>query len=105
MTRVDTGYVFAIGPHKGGLMDSMNRRDALGRIALGGAASMLLTSSEGALAQASAAPQAATALPPAYAGKHDIVPLPFNPTKLRGISEKMIVSHHDNNYAGAVKNL
>lgn len=30
-------------------------------------------------------------------------PLPFDPKKLDGISEKMIVSHHDNNYAGAVK--
>lgn len=30
-------------------------------------------------------------------------PLVFNPKKLDGISEKMIVSHHDNNYIGAVK--
>ncbi len=29
--------------------------------------------------------------------------LPFDPKSLDGISEKMIVSHHDNNYAGAVK--
>ena len=27
------------------------------------------------------------------------------PAKLRDISEKLIVSHHDNNYASAVKNL
>ena len=27
-------------------------------------------------------------------------PLPFDPKKLKGISEKLIVSHHDNNYAG-----
>ena len=33
------------------------------------------------------------------------VPLPFNPAKLRGISEKLIVSHHDHNYSGTVKNL
>lgn len=32
-------------------------------------------------------------------------PLPFNPGKLIGISEKLIVSHHDKNYAGAVKRL
>ena len=38
-------------------------------------------------------------------GKQAIVPLPFDPKKLTGISEKMIVSHHENNYAGAVKNL
>jgi len=30
-------------------------------------------------------------------------PLVFDPKKLDGISEKMIVSHHDNNYVGAVK--
>ncbi|MBI1752641.1 MAG: superoxide dismutase [Acidobacteria bacterium] len=38
---------------------------------------------------------------PAFAPK----PLPFDPTKLKGISEKLIASHHDNNYGGAVKNL
>lgn len=30
-------------------------------------------------------------------------PLGFDPKKLDGLSEKMIVSHHDNNYVGAVK--
>ena len=44
-------------------------------------------------------------LAPAYGGKHELVPLPFDPKKLRGISEKLIVSHHENNYAGALKNL
>jgi len=38
-------------------------------------------------------------------GGHEVKPLPFAPSKLRDISEKLIVSHHDNNYAGAVKNL
>ena len=32
-------------------------------------------------------------------------PLPFDPAKLKGLSEKLITSHHDNNYGGAVKNL
>lgn len=32
-------------------------------------------------------------------------PLPFDPTKLDGLSEKLMVSHHDNNYVGAVKAL
>ena len=44
-------------------------------------------------------------LAPAHAGKHELVPLPFDPKKLRGLSEKLIVSHHENNYAGALKNL
>src|SRR5262245_25262181 len=42
---------------------------------------------------------------PAFAGKHEIVPLPFDPKGLKDLSEKLIVSHHDNNYGGAVKNL
>lgn len=44
-------------------------------------------------------------LAPAFAGRHEVAPLPFAPAKLKGISEKLIVSHHDNNYAAAVKNL
>jgi Fe-Mn family superoxide dismutase len=32
-------------------------------------------------------------------------PLPFDPRTLGWLSEKLIVSHHDNNYAGAVKRL
>jgi superoxide dismutase, Fe-Mn family len=39
------------------------------------------------------------------AGRHEIKPLPFDPTKLPGLSEKLLVSHHANNYSGAVKNL
>jgi Fe-Mn family superoxide dismutase len=42
---------------------------------------------------------------PALAGDHTPIPLPFVTTSLNGISERMIVSHHDNNYAGAVRNL
>jgi Fe-Mn family superoxide dismutase len=38
-------------------------------------------------------------------GNHAVKPLPFDPTKLPGLSERLLVSHHDNNYAGAVKNL
>ena len=38
-------------------------------------------------------------------GKHTVVPLPFDAKKLKGLSERMVVSHHDNNYAGAVTNL
>ena len=50
-------------------------------------------------------PAAAAPGSPSAPGAHAVVPLPFVPSKLRGISEKMIVSHHDNNYAAAVKNL
>jgi Fe-Mn family superoxide dismutase len=39
------------------------------------------------------------------AGEHKAVDLPFVPSKLKGLSAAMLTSHHDNNYAGAVKNL
>ena len=42
---------------------------------------------------------------PVAVGKHTVVPLPFDAKKLKGLSERMVVSHHDNNYAGAVTNL
>jgi Fe-Mn family superoxide dismutase len=38
---------------------------------------------------------------PAYTPK----PLPFDPKAVAGLSEKLLVSHHDNNYAGAVRRL
>jgi len=37
--------------------------------------------------------------------RHPVRPLPFDARKLNGFSERMIVSHHENNYGGAVKNL
>lgn len=43
--------------------------------------------------------------PNALAGDHRVAPLPFAPASLSGISERMITSHHENNYAGAVRNL
>jgi Fe-Mn family superoxide dismutase len=42
---------------------------------------------------------------PLAPGDHKVVDLPFSPAKLRGLSAAMLTSHHDNNYAGAVKNL
>ena len=34
-----------------------------------------------------------------------IQPLPFDPAQLSGLSEKLLRSHHENNYGGAVKRL
>ena len=34
-----------------------------------------------------------------------IQPLPFDPSTLNGLSEKLVRSHHQNNYSGAVKRL
>jgi Fe-Mn family superoxide dismutase len=79
---------------------SMNRRDLLVQGAAGGAALLAAT------AIARGAPDAKPPAPaPAGPGKHTPVPLPFKANALAGISQKMITSHHDKNYAGAVKNL
>lgn len=42
---------------------------------------------------------------PAFAGRHQPLPLPFDPAKLRGLSERLVRSHWENNYCGAVKAL
>ena len=59
----------------------------------------------GVVSLASAGDGQTQSLPAAFAGKHQPRPLPFDPTKLNGISEKLIRSHHENNYTGAVKAL
>jgi Fe-Mn family superoxide dismutase len=66
------------------------------RILLGGAA---LASA--ALATAATAQPA----PPPGPGAFTPTPLPFDPKAVPGLSEKLLTSHHDNNYAGAVKRL
>ena len=42
---------------------------------------------------------------PAYKGENQVKPLSFDPAKLQGLSEKLLVSHHQNNYGGAVRRL
>jgi Fe-Mn family superoxide dismutase len=48
---------------------------------------------------------ATDATPPVMPRGFSPVPLPFDPKTITGFSEKLLVSHHDNNYAGAVKRL
>jgi superoxide dismutase, Fe-Mn family len=36
---------------------------------------------------------------------YELKPLPFDPKRLDGLSERLIVSHYENNYGGAVKRL
>lgn len=43
--------------------------------------------------------------PTALTGEHAVLPLPFPAGALTGLSERLITSHHENNYAGAVRNL
>lgn len=42
---------------------------------------------------------------PAFLGQHQVKPLPFDASKLNGLSEKLIRSHHENNYTGSVRAL
>ncbi len=78
-------------------MNKISRRDAISGVLAAGAGVLALNNSVEAQIQ--------EALPMAFAGKHAPKPLPFDPKKLNGISEKLITSHHDNNYVGAVKAL
>jgi Fe-Mn family superoxide dismutase len=50
---------------------------------------------------ASQAQPASTVAPAAF----NLKPLTFDPAKVPGLSEKLIRSHYDNNYSGAVKRL
>lgn len=79
-------------------MNPISRRAAISTLAAG---STGLLFAESVLAQA----QQPTALPKAFAGQHQIKPLPFDPAKLKGLSEKLIRSHWENNYSGALKAL
>ncbi|HLG44939.1 MAG TPA: superoxide dismutase [Reyranella sp.] len=69
-----------------------NRREFIA-VAAGAAA---LAGASDALAQ-----QQASAPKPQY----EIKKLPFDPAKVKGLSEKMLQSHWENNYSGAVKRL
>jgi len=80
----------------------MHRRDLLVRGAATSAALLAATAIADAAPPAKPASKART--PPGL-GKHEPAPLAFKAGSLTGISEKMITSHHDKNYAGAVKNL
>lgn len=92
-------------------MEDISRRDAISRIA-GGSAGLALGLNSNALVSGKAPSetgeqgsiiQATTAR--AFRGQHQLRPLSFDPAKLRGISEKLIRSHWENNYGGAVKAL
>jgi Fe-Mn family superoxide dismutase len=69
----------------------IDRRLLLGGLAIAGAAA--------------AAPAATAQTAPPPASGFTVKPLPFDPKGVPGLSEKLLVSHHDNNYAGAVKRL
>jgi len=59
----------------------------------------------GVAALAAAAATVPAQAQPAAPGGFTPQPLPFDPKAVPGLSEKLLVSHHDNNYVGAVKRL
>lgn len=77
-------------------MNKISRREAISGVLAAGA---------GVLALNNVGEAQSETLPLAFSGKHAPKPLPFDAAKLTGISEKLITSHHDNNYVGAVKAL
>jgi Fe-Mn family superoxide dismutase len=78
----------------------ITRREAIG--AVGSSAALLFS---GHVAAADPPLGAMKKIAELRAGQHAPKPLPFDAGKLRGISERLIRSHWENNYGGAVKNL
>ena len=76
----------------------VSRREAISGLVAAGSGLALSSMVE---AQNPAAPQAAPTAR-AFGAQHKPKPLPFDPAKLNGISEKLIKSHWENNYQGAV---
>jgi len=68
-----------------------------------------LLSAAGAVAAIGVAGLASSAqaqpMPAALKVEYEIKKLPFQPSAVPGLSEKLLVSHHENNYSGAVKRL
>ena len=77
--------------------DTIERRDFLRSTSLAAGAAAALAAAP-ALGQGSptTAPKPAT---------YEIKPLALDPKNVKGLSEKILLSHHDNNYGGAVKRL
>ena len=88
-------------------MTDSTRRDFLKSASVGGAGFLLARNSlETHAADTIDGTTGATpTVPPVFALAHQPKPLTFNPAKLNGISEKLMHSHWENNYSGAVKTL
>jgi Fe-Mn family superoxide dismutase len=80
-------------------MSEVTRRQAIGTV------SMVASGLAVAGAAGPAAAQSGAARPPAFAGMHQPRPLRFDPAKLSGLSERLIMSHWENNYQGSVRAL
>ncbi len=82
-------------------MSDISRRKAIGAIAASGAG-LALGSLVG---EKDTNAEGQTITPRAFRGQHQPQPLPFDPAKLKGLSEKLIRSHWENNYGGSVRAL
>jgi Fe-Mn family superoxide dismutase len=76
---------------------NVGRRDIL---AAGGAVALTTAAGDARAAEAVAPPP-----PAAFQASETLRPLPFDPAKVSGLSEKLLRSHWENNYGGAVKAL
>ncbi len=83
-------------------MTALNRREFMHTAA---ALSMLSAAGTASLSEAAIANEENRKMTTAFDYEHAPVPLPFDPKALKGISEKLIQSHWENNYVGAVKAL
>ena len=89
-------------------MKHFTRREAMKTVITGSLAAALINPTEGGDVMAEETQQRGSTAPqlaPVYRGANQIKPLPFDAAKLKGLSEKLITSHHQNNYSGAVKRL
>ena len=80
-------------------MEQVSRRTALTLLGAGMVAGSGAGSATGTQAAATRLPNGA------FAGAHQPKPLRFNPARLKGLSERLIRSHWENNYGGSVKAL
>lgn len=81
-----------------------SRRDLLKRTAVGLATGIIGTAPI-AIAQGSSGAAAELVNRRAFDSTHELKPLPFNPAKLKGLSQGLIESHWSNNYGGSVRAL
>ena len=90
-------------------MKKLSRRRAMNLMAVGGAGVALTSLSATDEARAGGGSmlhmEGQAPAPKVFGARHQPKPLPFDPAKLNGISEKLIKSHWENNYGGAVKAL
>ncbi|MCI0489025.1 MAG: Fe-Mn family superoxide dismutase [Blastocatellia bacterium] len=90
-------------------MKKHSRREALATMAAGGAGLALtsLKANAGNITKPLTMEEQAAAAQPARAfrGQHQPKPLPFDASKLKGLSEKLVKSHWENNYGGSVRAL